>query len=381
MDSAKPPTAHTAELRERLSYLRTQLASGIPANFLGALIAAALVWGATQIALLILWVGAVFAATLYRWRVRQRLPDIDEARPPELEQAWTRMSRGIVVAGLAWGLGSVLAFPHESVAQQAAFTVIVAGMAAGAVPMLAVRFTPYAYYCLALLLPLSARHFIEGTMTSIILGATTLILAGMMLRAARDFAAMFGASVRMRVRLEDLAAVDPLTELGNRRHFDKLYAQVRHAATRGGRPLALLSVDVDHFKAYNDHYGHPAGDRCLVQIAEVLRGAVQRGSDVVTRVGGEEFLILLHDTDLSGARRVAEKISADLAERALPHAAAPERARVTVSIGAASSVPRPGEDPAALIEAADRALYRAKHEGRDRIEFEGELPDAFLHTG
>lgn len=169
-------------------------------------------------------------------------------------------------------------------------------------------------------------------------------------------------------RLEALANEDGLTGLANRRRFDGALEVERSRSVRTGAPLSLLLIDVDHFKSFNDLYGHLAGDDCLRRIAGALRSAAARTEDVVARYGGEELAVILPNTNAAGAATVAEKIVAAIAELALPHAGAPKGV-VSVSCGSATVVATAGSsgDAAeALIEAADRALYAAKSAGRDR---------------
>jgi diguanylate cyclase (GGDEF)-like protein len=168
------------------------------------------------------------------------------------------------------------------------------------------------------------------------------------------------------------AQIDPLTGVGNRRRLDESLEQAVRASRRFGRPLAVLMIDVDQFKAYNDHYGHPAGDACLRDIAGALRGGLIRRYDEVCRYGGEEFAVILRDTREAEAIAVAERLRLAVRAMSLPHAAR-DGAVVTISLGLAVMVPgRTGGatilDAATLIEAADRALYRAKEGGRDRVE-------------
>ncbi|MEO0975521.1 MAG: diguanylate cyclase, partial [Pseudomonadota bacterium] len=139
-------------------------------------------------------------------------------------------------------------------------------------------------------------------------------------------------------------------------------------AHRGQQPLSLILADVDYFKAYNDHYGHLAGDDCLIEVAEVLADIVRRSGSVVARYGGEEFAVILPDTPFEAAKACAEKARAGLQQRALAHAASPVEATVTLSLGVACAVPSAVGDPQALIAAADSALYRAKHSGRNQVE-------------
>ncbi len=166
--------------------------------------------------------------------------------------------------------------------------------------------------------------------------------------------------------LAQLAGEDPLTGVGNRRSFDQQLAMVWADCRRRREPLALVMVDVDHFKLYNDTYGHPAGDACLRSVVEVLRTALHRPSDGVYRYGGEEFALLLANTDARGARYCAERLRALMADRSLPH----PLGIVTLSVGVASALPASdGSDDGEkrLLDAADAALYLAKQGGRDRV--------------
>jgi diguanylate cyclase (GGDEF)-like protein len=190
------------------------------------------------------------------------------------------------------------------------------------------------------------------------------------------------AEVRARTReladanaqLAQLATMDALTGAANRRRFDEVLAEMWSSGERAGQPLALLMLDVDAFKAYNDSYGHAAGDDTLRAVAAVLRGAVRRPTDLVARYGGEEFVVLSAHTGAEGARQIGESICADLRAAALPHRASPVAAHVTVSIGVAVCLPSRAATPAALCAAADAALYEAKRQGRNRVVVAPDLP-------
>jgi diguanylate cyclase (GGDEF)-like protein len=166
--------------------------------------------------------------------------------------------------------------------------------------------------------------------------------------------------------LEKLALTDSLTAVANRRQFDVVIADEVKRSKRMKKGLALLLIDVDKFKDYNDHYGHAAGDLCLKRIAAALRGAARRPSDLVARYGGEEFVVLLPDTDMAGARSVASDLLAAVRGLGIAHPAW-ERGIVTISIGVAVSSQQTVADPSELIERADQALYAAKQAGRDRV--------------
>lgn len=164
-----------------------------------------------------------------------------------------------------------------------------------------------------------------------------------------------------------LSGQDALTGIGNRRRFDYVLTQESARLARGGVPLALLMIDVDYFKTYNDHYGHPAGDECLRQVARLLQRHAKRPGDLVARYGGEEFVILLANTDRSGARMLAEEVRMALVALALPHPGNPAGV-VTVSIGL-HAVDAGDQQVAGdtLVEHADQALYAAKAAGRNTV--------------
>ena len=181
------------------------------------------------------------------------------------------------------------------------------------------------------------------------------------------------AQLRVKQMADELrrsAGIDALTGVANRRRFDSTFEQEWLRARRARTPLALMLVDVDHFKRYNDHYGHVGGDACLRALADTLRRASLRPADLVARWGGEEFMVLLPETPSNGAARVARRLLGLIDTLALPHEASPTGAHVTVSAGiacygAAGSGWR--QAPSSMIEAADRALYAAKSAGRAQI--------------
>jgi diguanylate cyclase (GGDEF)-like protein len=167
-------------------------------------------------------------------------------------------------------------------------------------------------------------------------------------------------------RLESLATLDGLTGIPNRRKLDEILDCEWRRHGRTGSPIALLMIDVDFFKRYNDTCGHLAGDACLQRVADGLKGRVRRAGDVLARFGGEEFAVVLPSTDLSGACVVGETLRAAVQTLGIPHATSDVAASVTVSVGAASMTPG-GCQVAMLIAAADAALYQAKAQGRNQV--------------
>lgn len=169
------------------------------------------------------------------------------------------------------------------------------------------------------------------------------------------------------VQLEQLSRSDPLTGLANRRHFDEIKEIEFRRALRLGQPLTVLMCDVDFFKRYNDHYGHAQGDQCLRAVADSLRSVFARAGEVVARLGGEEFVVLLPGVDTESAYRSAVRLQQRLAERGLPHDASAVSPHVTLSIGLAGFDPETVDQFDQLLRRADEALYRAKTQGRNCI--------------
>jgi len=168
-------------------------------------------------------------------------------------------------------------------------------------------------------------------------------------------------------QLAALSSTDALTGLANRRRFDEVWESEWQRAARVGLPLALALIDVDYFKAYNDHYGHQAGDACLRQVASILAAEARRSGELVARYGGEEFVLVLPGASAAEARTVAERVRAAVEGRAMPHDHSPAAGCVTISIGVASARVLRAEHAEALLKEADGALYLAKHQGRNRV--------------
>jgi diguanylate cyclase (GGDEF)-like protein len=180
------------------------------------------------------------------------------------------------------------------------------------------------------------------------------------------------ALATLNLELESLATTDALTGVANRRSFNIALSREWRRAQREETSLGLLLLDVDHFKAFNDRYGHPAGDVCLARLAATIAGAVRRPTDFTARYGGEEFAVVLPATELEGAATIAECIRRAVATLNIRHADNP-CGIVTVSVGASATTPQSRGSQEALVDAADAALYAAKHAGRNQVVA---LPDA-----
>jgi diguanylate cyclase (GGDEF)-like protein/PAS domain S-box-containing protein len=178
---------------------------------------------------------------------------------------------------------------------------------------------------------------------------------------------------RAQQALEELTLVDPLTGIPNRRHLDKVVAQEWRREARHGHEVALLMIDIDHFKAFNDTYGHQHGDECLRQVAQILRRTLHRPADTPARYGGEEFVVFLPETGLAAAYKLAERLRQAVSDLRVPHTSSPVADRLTISLGVAALKANEARFQD-LVAAADRALYRAKRLGRNRSERDADPP-------
>lgn len=172
---------------------------------------------------------------------------------------------------------------------------------------------------------------------------------------------------RLNQELQRLTSTDSLTGVANRRRFDEALDHEWRRAARVNAPLACIMIDIDHFKAFNDRYGHLQGDACLRQIAHSLVATVRRAGDIVARYGGEEFAVVLPGTTQAGAVRVAEQLRAGVEALKLPNDASATAPHVTISLGVTTMTPTAGINPQTLVAGADRALYNAKRHGRNRV--------------
>ena len=201
----------------------------------------------------------------------------------------------------------------------------------------------------------SETRTLEGYLVASWVDVTELVRKGKMLEASNQ-------------RLAQQSSMDELTGLANRRRFDEALTTEWQRAARSGTPLSLLMVDIDHFKQYNDNYGHVAGDECLRRVAKVLDHCVRRAGEMAARYGGEEFVLLLPGADMAHACETAQKCLDLMEKEAVPHATSSTCSHVTFSIGVACLLPDAMLDPATMINAADTAMYRAKSAGRARFE-------------
>ena len=308
------------------------------------------------------WLCAMVLLTAVRWSLLLWRP-----RRVDGVRRWIRLSVGFSVgSGLLWGL-AIWIVPRAHLQWQVLAAASAALMAMGALPSLGMVHRAHVALAVGAVVPPIWYFVSPGTTEGLLLG---LLLAGYLLNmvyAGRLVSSTLLSNLHKRLADQQLAHEDALTGLPNRRQFDIALDRAWHQALRTETPLSLLMMDLDAFKDYNDRYGHLQGDACLRQVARVLRATMRRETDLVARWGGEEFVCLLPATDARGGRSRAEEIRKAIEDAGILHAGGPAGGILTISIGGATLVPRPGQTRFLLIEAADQALYEAKRQGRNRV--------------
>ena len=354
-----------------------QLPISLIVNLAIGLALAAALWDAVPSRALLVWAAFLITVTGARFltlRAFRRAAPVSEA---DFAVWKNHFLAGACAAGVAWGAAGIFLFHPDSLPHQVILAFVLGGMVAGAVPLLSS--VSHAYWCFAIpiMVPISIRMILVGDRIHLFMGLTMAIFGLAMLVTSAQVNRLFRDSERLRRELfssieveralEYMVRLDSLTGIPNRRLFEEELAKEWARAKRDGEPLSLIMADIDHFKEYNDRYGHPAGDLCLVEVAQTMYHALSRPGDVAARIGGEEFAFLLPQTDLDGAIAVAEQIRERILALNLLHEASPVAGQVTLSFGVSSSELASAFTPAELIHTSDVALYEAKRCGRNRI--------------
>ncbi len=295
-------------------------------------------------------------------------------------RAAIRYAMTISLSGVAWGIGGLLIKDATPVAMIITITAIQA-MVMGGVLILGAFMPAFIAFALPAILPMIFVLMFSGGTENIVLAVYSSIFLVLMVGIAIRFNKSLRHSWQLTFEKEDLvkslteahdglsllAKTDGLTGIPNRRHFDGVL-EIEFARLRRSRaPLSLIFLDIDYFKAFNDTYGHVAGDQCLKKVAQVFQRQINRAPELAARYGGEEFAAILPETDYQGAIALAEKIRAAVAALAIPHSTSLAGNCVTVSIGVATLDCARTLSSVDAVAIADSQLYQAKSEGRNRI--------------
>lgn len=366
------PAADSLESHIRTEQVRIVFRQAPPAQVLSVAAAGAvcwLLWDVTPQARLVLWLGLIAATTL----VRVILGAVFARRRPgpEAMVRWERAFVGSLAAvTLTWGLGGWLVMPSHSPIHQAVVYFFLMGVAGGAVATYSAHAVAAAVAICFLMLPATVGFAFQDAIALRVMGVGGAIYLVAAVRSIRGFGFFLRRTLQLSyelqhayARVREQAHTDELTGLANRRAFVEIGTAAADQARRYQRPLALLMMDIDHFKRINDTFGHALGDAALRAAAGALRQAARR-ADTAGRLGGEEFALLLPETTIAQARVVAERVRRDVEAITVTHGNTP--IRFTCSIGVAEQTPDVN-DLDGLLRSADEALYRAKAEGRNRV--------------
>ncbi len=345
-------------------YRQTPMAVG--AHVLAALFIVYALWPAVPGDMLLYWLASVIVVSILRTLACLAfLSGPGGAR--FTTSLWTNALTVLAfLQALAWGLAVFIIWPEETQYRSLLIVTLAGIIAAGGV-MLAVHRRSFTIYCLPIAIPTVYQLLASGGRLELTMAALIVVYSIILIVSVTRLGNNFFEGLLVRLQMESLSRMDPLTHIANRRGFSEYVDGIWQNAIRSGQSVGLIIADIDHFKSYNDRYGHPQGDIALTIVARVLTEAAGRGTDLCARVGGEEFAILMPSTEAEGARLIAEQVQRRLAEAAIPHESAPG-GQLTVSIGYGALKPAQGNSVDDFYRSVDEALYEAKRNGRNRIE-------------
>ncbi|CAN5267639.1 hypothetical protein BH11PSE11_BH11PSE11_27950 [soil metagenome] len=370
-----PEDQHQVDLLVRAEQVQVVYRQALPAmviSIMVAMLVCRILWEHTERIRLYAWFGAIVLVALWRsvivFSYRSAAPaDLDVLR-------WERAFVGSLgVSALVWGVGGLLIMPKDSLLHQAVVYFFLTGMSSGSALMYAARTSAVAFTLTAIMIPATIWFLFQGGLIQMGLAFGGCIYLLSTLRSTRVLGGFLQRSFQLAYELkranevaEHLARTDMLTGLNNRRAFSELGAALLNLHRRRGDPVAVIMLDIDHFKKINDSRGHAAGDAALQHLSHLLREC-QREADVCGRLGGEEFAILLPGAGLDDARMIAEKIRQRVADAPVEFEG--KMIPMTASFGVAGVDTPHGEHLLEdMLRQADALLYRAKEGGRNRVE-------------
>lgn len=374
LGAANPIEARVASVEIQQAY--DQLPIALLVNLANGILLAVILWEAVSPWVIGLWLVLLTLVTGVRYALLMAFRKAPGLAPGAAY--WRRrFVAGACAIGVVWGLAGYMLFHPSSFAYQAFLAFVLGGMVAGAVPLLSVVDRAYPYFAIPVVVPIVARmielgdrvHWIMGLMI-LIFGIAMLASSARMRRVLRDAVELrlrLSASIETERALERMLRTDALTGVANRLAYEESLAAEWRRARREDGVLALITADIDHFKDYNDRYGHQTGDHCLVAVAQAMQQGLQRPGDLAARTGGEEFAFVLPNTPPAGAMVVAERIRQRVLALHLSHEGVSTEEQVTVSLGVATTADDRYASVAELQRASDRALYQAKRGGRNRV--------------
>jgi diguanylate cyclase (GGDEF)-like protein len=329
---------------------------------------------------ILIWVLMVLATVVSRIVLSYQFFKVSE-HPFDAEYWKNAYLLLALVSGVVWGLSAFLIFPAGKPALISLFVLVITTLSASTtISHSSILIGPAVWAGPAILL-YAVRCAWEGGETENTIAFLIIVYLVTIIQYSFNHHRTITSAISLKFEnlelleevrktneiLRRVSAVDGLTGLANRYSFEEFMEREWRRAIRDQRPLSLIMADIDHFKAYNDTYGHQGGDDCLKKVARVIAQAVKRPADLAARYGGEEFMAVLPDTDLNGALDIAETLRRGVEALGIPHEHSSTARVVTISIGVASLIPEQGMHSSHLVKLVDMALYSAKHAGRNMI--------------
>ena len=349
-------------------------------HIFSAIVVVLIVLDSVPLPYITVWVLGLVALNIYRiidiGNTQKIIDEIDDLRPLH-----TRFVLLAAALGLVYSLSITFIFTQLSLIHQVYLLCLIATLVpSGLVSFASDRYAFYAYFY-SLCIPLLLHIFLMAKSPYISIGICALLFIAITRQLFLWNHNVIKNSIELKLKNEELLKslqqtntqlqqqniIDDLTKIPNRRHFDEVLEKEWLRAKRIKKPLALLMIDIDFFKQYNDTFGHLKGDECLKHIASVLNNNLNRPGDFVARYGGEEFCILIPETDMDGAITFAEVVHSAIIELKIDNPGSEASKYLTISIGVAAIVPKHGDSYMDLIYTSDKALYKAKSDGRNII--------------
>lgn len=356
------------EERARIEHLRVLLRHSIfvlLGNLAGSMMLVVGLWSNIPQSHLITWMAVMIAFNVARWLAGRRFPtgviSKDEARRWE-----KRFVASVAISGLLWGTAGGLFYIHGQPEYGLFLALLIVGMCAAATASLSYHRSAYPLFILPAITPITVHLMFDETLVANAVGFVIPFYFTLLYLLSKEIYRTAHQSILGRIYSQYQAMFDHLTGVANRRGFEEAMDREWYRAMREKHVLSLVIADIDDFKLYNDRHGHEVGDRVLKSVAALLEQHIRRGADLVARIGGEEFAIILPDTDPPGVLALAETIRVNV--RKLANSFHKEIPSITMSFGVASLVPDSSVEAGLLFSRADEAVYEAKRKGKDRVE-------------
>jgi len=356
------------EERARTEHLRVLLRHSIfvlLGNLAGSVTLAVGLWASARQGLLITWMLVMIVFNAARWLAGRRFPSgfIGEAETRRWER---RFVASVAISGVLWGVAGGLFYVPGQPEYGLFLALLIVGMCAAATASLSYHIIAYPVFLLPAISPIMLHLMLDDTLVANAVGFVIPFYFTLLYLLSREIYRTAHQSILGRINSQYQAMFDHLTGVANRRGFEEAMDREWYRAMRDKHMLSLVIADIDDFKLCNDTHGHDVGDRVLKSVAALLERHIRRGADLVARIGGDEFAIILPDTDPNGVVALAENIRIDVRELANNyHKDIPE---LTMSFGVSSLVPDSTLDVGLLFSRADESVYNAKRKGNDRVE-------------